>query len=407
MIDLVIVGGGAAGFFAANEVLRIKPNASVVILEKTGKVLAKVKISGGGRCNVTHNLLDFNELLKNYPRGERWLSEVFKKFSVKDTLNWFENKGVKIKSEPDGRMFPESNDSQTIIDALQKKVIGNQFELRSHSTVKSIIPQKGKFEVLLSENEKIIAKNVLISSGGSPTGNGLDYINSMKFEIVPPAPSIFTFNVKNHNWVDLMGLSVAKARVRLIGTDLEFSGPVLITHWGFSGPAILKLSSFAARILQEKEYKFNFSIDWIPDSSIEEVQNKMTNFQKENPKKKPDQSPIFSIPKRLWERICKESGLSGYFNWAEAGNKKIQLASQLLKGTVFKAEGKTTYKEEFVTAGGISLKEIDAETCEAKRYSGLFFAGEVMDVDGVTGGFNFQAAWSTGFVAATAISKRI
>jgi hypothetical protein len=188
---------------------------------------------------------------------------------------------------------------------------------------------------------------------------------------------------------------------------LEFSGPVLITHWGFSGPAILKLSSFAARILQEKEYKFNFSIDWIPDSSIEEVQNKMTNFQKENPKKKPDQSPIFSIPKRLWERICKESGLSGYFNWAEAGNKKIQLASQLLKGTVFKAEGKTTYKEEFVTAGGISLKEIDAETCEAKRYSGLFFAGEVMDVDGVTGGFNFQAAWSTGFVAATAISKRI
>ncbi len=407
MIDLVIVGGGAAGFFAANEVLRIKPNASVVILEKTGKVLAKVKISGGGRCNVTHNLLDFNELLKNYPRGERWLSEVFKKFSVKDTLNWFENKGVKIKSEPDGRMFPESNDSQTIIDALQKKVIGNQFELRSHSTVKSIIPQKGKFEVLLSENEKIVAKNVLISSGGSPTGNGLDYINSMQFEIVPPAPSLFTFNVKNHNWVDLMGLSVTKARVRLIGTDLEFSGPVLITHWGFSGPAILKLSSFAARILQEKEYKFNFSIDWIPDSSIEEVQNKMTNFQKENPKKKPDQSPIFSIPKRLWERICKESGLSGYFNWAEAGNKKIQLASQLLKGTVFKAEGKTTYKEEFVTAGGISLKEINAETCEAKRYSGLFFAGEVMDVDGVTGGFNFQAAWSTGFVAATAISKRI
>jgi predicted Rossmann fold flavoprotein len=407
LIDLVIVGGGAAGFFAANEVLRIKPNASVVILEKTGKVLAKVKISGGGRCNVTHNLLDFNELLKNYPRGERWLSEVFKKFSVKDTLNWFENKGVKIKSEPDGRMFPESNDSQTIIDALQKKVIGNQFELRSHSTVKSIIPQKGKFEVLLSENEKIVAKNVLISSGGSPTGNGLDYINSMQFEIVPPAPSLFTFNVKNHNWVDLMGLSVTKARVRLIGTDLEFSGPVLITHWGFSGPAILKLSSFAARILQEKEYKFNFSIDWIPDSSIEEVQNKMTNFQKENPKKKPDQSPIFSIPKRLWERICKESGLSGYFNWAEAGNKKIQLASQLLKGTVFKAEGKTTYKEEFVTAGGISLKEINAETCEAKRYSGLFFAGEVMDVDGVTGGFNFQAAWSTGFVAATAISKRI
>ncbi len=407
MIDLVIVGGGAAGFFAANEVLRIKPNASVVILEKTGKVLAKVKISGGGRCNVTHNLLDFNELLKNYPRGELWLSEVFKKFSVKDTLNWFENKGVKIKAEPDGRMFPESNDSQTIIDALQKKVVGNQFELRTHSTVKNIIPQKGKFEVLLSENEKIVAKNVLISSGGSPTGNGLAYINSMQFEIVPPAPSLFTFNVKNHNWVDLMGLSVTKAKVRLIGTDLEFSGPVLITHWGFSGPAILKLSSFAARILQEKEYKFNFSIDWIPDSSIEEVQNKMINFQKEYPKKKPDQSPIFSIPKRLWERICKESGLSGYFNWAEAGNKKIQLASQLLKGTVFKAEGKTTYKEEFVTAGGISLKEINAETCEAKRYSGLFFAGEVMDVDGVTGGFNFQAAWSTGFVAATAISKRI
>ena len=405
MKDLVIIGAGAAGFFAAAELLRQKPEAKVLMLEKTGKVLGKVKISGGGRCNVTHNCLDVNALLQFYPRGNPWLKEVFAQFSVKDTLAWFQNLGVKIVAEADGRMFPQSNESQTIINALESAATGKNFILSLHNGVKNILPTAQGFEIQLDGNESIHTKSVLIASGGSPSGSGFSFLKSMDFSIVPPVPSLFTFNVKKHIWADLMGLSVNKAKVTLNGTDLEFTGPLLVTHWGFSGPAVLKLSAFAARILHEKNYRYQFSIDWLPEQT--DVLDQITQFQTDNPKRKPDQSQIFAIPKRLWEQICKDSGLSTYFNWAEAGKKKIALAAQLLKKSTFEADGKTTYKEEFVTSGGIDLAEISAKTCESKRFPGLFFAGEVLDVDGVTGGFNFQAAWSTGFVAAKTVAGRI
>ena len=405
MKDLVIIGAGAAGFFAAAELLRQKPEAKVLMLEKTGKVLGKVKISGGGRCNVTHNCLDVNALLQFYPRGNPWLKEVFAQFSVKDTLAWFQNLGVKIVAEADGRMFPQSNESQTIINALESAATGKNFILSLHNGVKNILPTAQGFEIQLDGNESIHTKSVLIASGGSPSGSGFSFLKSMDFSIVPPVPSLFTFNVKKHIWADLMGLAVNKAKVTLNGTDLEFTGPLLVTHWGFSGPAVLKLSAFAARILHEKNYRYQFSIDWLPEQT--DVLDQITQFQTDNPKRKPDQSQIFAIPKRLWEQICKDSGLSTYFNWAEAGKKKIALAAQLLKKSTFEADGKTTYKEEFVTSGGIDLAEIFAKTCESKRFPGLFFAGEVLDVDGVTGGFNFQAAWSTGFVAAKTVAGRI
>jgi len=405
--DLVVIGAGAAGYFATAQVLSMKPKAHVLLLEKTGKVLSKVKISGGGRCNVTHNCLDPEKLILNYPRGNPWLNEVFNQFSVKDSLVWFGQRGVKIVAEADGRMFPESNISQTIIDALQSSAIGANFSFQLHSGVTRIVPLKSGFEIWLNGEEKIIAKHVLVSSGGSPSGNGISFLKEFNFETVPPVPSLFTFNVRKHTWSDLMGLSVPAAKVRLEETDLSFTGPLLVTHWGFSGPAILKLSAFAARILHDKNYKYRFSIDWLPEMDEKLVLEKLLQFQLENPKKKPDQSQIFPIPKRLWEQICKASGLSANFNWAEAGKKKLASAVQELKKSVFEAEGKTTYKEEFVTSGGIDLQEVNSRTCESIRFAGLFFAGEVLDVDGITGGFNFQAAWSTAFVAASQISKSI
>jgi len=405
--DLVIIGGGAAGFFAASEVLRRKPHASVVILEKTGKVLAKVKISGGGRCNVTHHCFEPEKLIEFYPRGNPWLQDVFRKFQVRDTLRWFQDLGVSIVPEADGRMFPSTNNSQTIVDALLKVSKGPHFSLKLNSAVRRLSPRPEGFELELESGETLWSRNVLVASGGSPSGNGFVFLKDFGFSIVPPVPSLFTFNVVNHPWKELMGLSVPSATVKLDKTDLSFTGPVLVTHWGFSGPAVLKLSAFGARLLQEREYRYSFSVDWLPELSVEEVEKQLFAFQLANPRKRPDQSMIFPLPKRLWEKICKESGLSAYFNWAEAGKKKIQEATKLLKKKMFSANGKTTYKEEFVTSGGIDLDEIHPETCQSKRFPGLFFAGEVLNVDGVTGGFNFQAAWSTAFSASAEIVRSL
>ena len=407
MKDLVIIGGGAAGFFAASEVLRKKPHASVVILEKTGKVLSKVKISGGGRCNVTHQCFEPDKLIELYPRGNPWLRDVFRQFQVRDTLRWFQDLGVKIVPEADGRMFPSTNESQTIVDALQNGAKGPQFSLKLHSAVRRVSPGSQGFELELESGDILLSRNVLVASGGSPSGNGFSFLKDFGFSIVLPVPSLFTFNVVNHPWKELMGLSVPSATVKLEKSDLSFTGPVLVTHWGFSGPAVLKLSAFGARLLHEREYRYSFSVDWLPELSVEEVERQLFAFQLANPKKRPDQSMIFPLPKRLWEKVCEESGLSAYFNWAEAGKKKVQEATRLLKKRVFQANGKTTYKDEFVTSGGIDLDEIDAGCCQAKRFPGLFFAGEVLNVDGVTGGFNFQAAWSTAYSASSEIVRSL
>jgi predicted Rossmann fold flavoprotein len=404
---VIVIGAGAAGHFAVAQILERFPEARILILEKTGKTLSKVRISGGGRCNVTHNCTDPTKLLTFYPRGNPWLSSVFSGFSVSDTLSWFEKRGVRIVAEEDGRMFPSTNTSETIVETLSGAAKGKNTILRLHAGVKNMFKTDSGFRVELDSGEVLESEKVVVSSGGSPSENGFRFLSAFNFKVVPPVPSLFTFNVPAHPWADLKGLSVQKATVRLEGSDLQFTGPVLVTHWGFSGPAVLKLSAFAARVLHDSGYKYAFRIDWLPDQPEAEVIQRMVDFNSQNPKKKPDQSPVFEIPKRLWEQICLESGLSTHFNWAEVGKKKILETAKLLKGRRFLAEGKTTYKEEFVTAGGIDLSEVDPKTCGSVRFPGLFFAGEILDVDGVTGGFNFQAAWSTANGAAVEIARTL
>ena len=406
--DLVVVGAGAAGFFASAETLRICPDARVLMLEKTSQVLAKVRISGGGRCNVTHNCFDNSRLQTHYPRGNSWLSGVFKRFSVKDTLSWFSGFGIKIVPESDGRMFPASNRSESIVQALQESVRSNNFRIRANCLVKAIKPEnEGGFELLIKDSESIFAANVLVATGGSPGPAGFSFLSPLQLPLVSPVPSLFTFNVAKHDWASLMGLAVEKAAVSLPAFGLSFQGPVLVTHWGFSGPAVLKLSAAAARLLHDCGYIFEFQIDFLPDLSRQEIEQVLLSHIALNPKQKPSNAHIFEIPKRLWDQLCLESGLANHHNWAEAGKKKLSLIVELLKSKRFHASGKTTFKDEFVTAGGVSLEAIDSKTCQSKSHPGIFLAGEVLDVDGFTGGFNFQAAWSTGYVAALAISERI
>lgn len=404
-MDVVIVGAGAAGYFAAAEILRLRPQSTLLMLEKTGQTLAKVRISGGGRCNATHHCFDATQLLENYPRGNPWLKSVFRQFAVQDTLNWFQQRGVKLIAEADGRMFPESNQSESIVRALQAAVRGDHFHLKLHSSLASVQKEKEGFLLILNNGEELRTPVLLLATGGGPGENSLNFLSSLPLKKVAPVPSLFTFNVKNHPWENLMGLSVTDAAVSLPAFGLYFRGPVLVTHWGFSGPAVLKLSAAAARILHECQYQFEFRIDFLPGMAPVDLRESLQQYAIGNPKQKPLNAAPFALPRRLWEQLCQESGLAAYHNWAEAGKKSIRLVAELLKGRSFQASGKTTFKEEFVTAGGISLDEINPQTCESFRYPGLFFAGEILDVDGFTGGFNFQAAWSTAFSAASAIIR--
>lgn len=397
--DLIIIGGGAAGFFAAGELGKRKPGARILMLEKTGKVLSKVKISGGGRCNVTHNCPDPEKLLQFYPRGNPWLTDIFRQFSVKDTIQWFENEGVKLKAEADGRMFPTSNDSQTIVDALTRAARRNPgFSLHQSEAVTDIQPQENGHQV--HTNQGIyFSKNILLCAGGQPGGAGIPWLSRLGLNLVPPVPSLFTFNTKPHPWAALQGISVTVARVSLPEFDLHFRGPLLVTHWGFSGPAVLKLSAFAARHLAEKQYRYRFTLDFCPELTEKEVADHLLQVANREPTKKPLNQALFSLPKNLWLQLCQESGLERYHNWAETGKKARLEMAALLKRRSFTAEGKTTYKDEFVTAGGIDCAQVDPQTAMLRDWPGIYVAGEMLDVDGITGGFNFQAAWSTAAVA--------
>ena len=405
MPDVVIIGGGAAGFFAAANLGKLRPDLRILMLEKTGKLLSKVKISGGGRCNVTHNCLDNKPLLENYPRGADWLAPVFNQFSVKNAINWFLEEGIALHTEPDGRMFPVSNQSQTIVHCLENAAIRNpMFQLKLHSGVVSIERTDNHKFSLHTGNETFIAQKILVTTGGFPSASGFGFLEKQGIAVVEPIPSLFTFNVKPHPWAELQGVSLTDTRVSLAGTDFQFRGPLLVTHWGFSGPAVLKLSAFAARYLAEKQYQYTFSVDFLPNQTQAETIDYMLAFQKNNPKKVPCGSPMFGLPKSIWIKLCQSAGLQGYMNWAETGKKTILKMAGLLHAHPFEGNGKTTYKDEFVTAGGVDLQYVDANTCQSKTCHGLYFAGEVLNVDGITGGFNFQAAWSTAFVAATSIA---
>jgi predicted Rossmann fold flavoprotein len=395
-IKVGVIGAGAAGYFSA--IHAAMGNAEVTILEKTSKPLAKVKISGGGRCNVTHSAFELSKLVKNYPRGEKFLKKVFKYFAVNDTISWFESRNVPLKVEDDGRMFPISDNSQSIIDALQKEALQRNIKILLNFNVEKVEKEEEKF--LVTTNEKRIDfDRLIVCSGGNPKAQGFSFISALGHSIVPPIPSLFTFNTPQEPIRKLMGISVPEAYVRLEGTKLAYKGPLLITHWGLSGPAVLKLSAFGAKWLNEQHYKANAHIRWHSDWTEESIIQNLLNFKNQHPKKKIRSNPLLGLPTRLWEHLTESSEIPEESIWQNIAKKHLNKLVQNLFCYIVSVEGKTTFKEEFVTAGGVDLNEVDPDTMQSKLVKGLFFAGEVLNIDGITGGFNFQAAWSTGYVA--------
>lgn len=402
MKKVIIIGGGAAGYFTAINAKELNPELDITILEKGKEVLQKVKISGGGRCNVTHACFEPKELTKFYPRGEKELLGPFHKFMTGDTFEWFENRGVPLKIEEDNRVFPEANTSQAIIDCFQNAVDNLGITVLKNHGVNSIYQQDEKW-IINTKNQDFKADFVVVAAGSSK--KVWDLCKTLDHTIIEPVPSLFTFNIKDKRIIDLGGISVPNAEVTLVGTNLENSGPLLITHWGLSGPAILKLSAFGARILADKNYQYNVLVNWLGQDT-DSVFSTLQEFKKSQAKKQVSlKSPFSDIPRRLWERLVMASEIKNNQNWADLSNKQLQnLADQLTKG-LFNANGRTTFKEEFVTAGGVDLKEINFKRFESKKHKNLFFVGEVLNIDAVTGGFNFQNAWTGGFICANAIAE--
>jgi len=399
---VAIIGGGAAGFFAAITVAETNPNLEVVILEKGKKVLQKVKVSGGGRCNVTNACFDPKELTSFYPRGNKELLGPFHQFMTGDTMEWFENRGVKLKIESDNRVFPISDSSQTIINCFTNSAEKAGVVLKLNQNVKDISNTNGQYKIITNEN-KYIADKILIATGSNPKFWSI--IKKLGHNIIPPVPSLFTFKINDQRIKDIPGVSLPNATVSLINSSFESNGPLLITHWGISGPAVLKLSAFGARFLAEKNYQYNLVVNWVSKSSLE-VFEKLKTLKKENHKKQIGLRSVYNeVPKRLWENLVIASEISLQQRWADLSNKQLDnLANQLTK-SVFNANGKTTFKEEFVTSGGIDLKEINFKRFESKLHKNLFFAGEVLNIDALTGGFNFQNAWTGGYIAGKAIAE--
>jgi len=402
-LKIVVIGGGAAGFFAAIQAASANKNAEVVLLEKTSKLLQKVRVSGGGRCNVTNACSDMKQLSAAYPRGEKQLKSAFSRFTTTDTVNWFQERKVKLKTEADGRIFPVSDDSQTIIDCLEKEAKKLKIDIRLESEVKKIIPSyTGGFELALANGDRISCSKLIVASGGSPKSENMQWIKELGHEIIEPVPSLFTFNIPNEALNELTGISVNPTKIKITDTKFEFNGPVLITHWGLSGPAVLKLSSFAARYLAEKEYNFSVQLNWLNDKKDEACRNELMNVKAANPHKQVNNHFPFKLPTRLLSHLFAKSGIDETSRWADVSKIDIQQLVQNLIYDTYEVKGKTTFKEEFVTCGGISLNDIEFKNMQSKRCKNLYFAGEILDIDGITGGFNFQAAWTTGFIAGNA-----
>ena len=407
---LVVIGGGAAGFFCAINAARIHPNLKVILLEKSSKLLSKVKISGGGRCNVTHACYSVNELIKYYPRGSAFLKKSFHHFFTVDTINWFSERGVNLKTETDGRMFPESNTSQTIIDCLLNEANKYRVEILMNSDAKSIEVirenDNTSFDILISGNRKITAKYICIASGGFSKPDQFNWLTNLGHSIEKPVPSLFTFNIPNNKITELMGITVPEVSVKISGTKLQQNGPLLITHWGLSGPAILKLSAWGAREFADCNYNFTAMVNWLPDYNENTLREKILQLRFELASQKIYNRNPFALPSRLWEHILKTCSIAEELRWADLPAKEQNKLIKMLCTQEFFVKGKTTFKEEFVTAGGINLSEVDSNTMQSKIISGLFFAGEILNIDGVTGGFNFQNAWTTGWLAASSADKK-
>lgn len=394
--DIIIVGGGAAGFFSAINIVERNPKLKVAILERGKEVLSKVRISGGGRCNVTHACFEPNELVKFYPRGEKELRGPFHQFCSGDTIEWFEKHGVELKIEEDGRMFPVSNTSQTIIDCFINASHQLGIKIVTGQSVQSIFKAENCWKIE-TQSESYLAEKLILATGSNP--KMWDLLHTFGHAIVPPVPSLFTFNIKDARIKDLPGIAT-QVSIKVKDTKLNSVGPLLITHWGMSGPAILKLSAWGARILHDKNYQFAIEVNWLNGLETEEAELLLKELKQEHAKKTVSKKSPLELQNRLWESLVLAAGIGPETKWADLSKLQIQnMANQLTKG-VFHVNGKSTFKEEFVTAGGIDLKEINFKTMESKLHQNLFFAGEIVNVDAITGGFNFQNAWTSGFILA-------
>ncbi|MGC4013204.1 MAG: NAD(P)/FAD-dependent oxidoreductase [Luteolibacter sp.] len=406
--QLIVIGGGAAGFFCAVNAARLNPALQVLLLEKSGKLLSKVKVSGGGRCNVTHHGLDITEMAKCYPRGQHFVRKAFHRFFVNDTVQWFLERGVHLKAEDDGRMFPVTDSSQTIIDALLHEADRYKVAIQTHAEVKAVrrkTPDPGFF-IELSNGAVLTADFVCIACGGYPKASFFDWIKALGHSIEAPVPSLFTFNLPNHPLSKLMGVSLEKVTVRIAGSRLKEEGPLLITHWGLSGPVVLRLSAWGARELEACNWQFTIHVNWIAGSNEAVLREKFQQVRIEWAAQRIYNRNPFRLPQRFWQYQLEQSDISPAMRWADLPAKEQNKLVKNLCDGAFQVKGKTTFKEEFVTAGGVRLDEIAPDTMMSKKVNDLFFAGEIMDVDGITGGYNFQHAWTSGFIAAKAITDR-
>jgi predicted Rossmann fold flavoprotein len=400
----VIVGGGAAGFFGAITCAQFHPSDRVILLEKSNQLLTKVKISGGGRCNVTHACFDPVTLTHYYPRGSKELRGPFSRFQPKDTIQWFESRGVQLKVEEDGRMFPVTDHSETIIQCLQQEAIKQKVEVCLLSGVNKIERAEKKFILLLANGEYVHADSILMATGSSP--KVYEIVKTLGHTVIPLVPSLFTFNIPTSPLIDLAGISIPHVHLTLKELGLEQKGSFLLTHWGFSGPAVLKLSAWGARELHDINYQTTLIINWIPDYSEGELREKLSSFKEELKGRQLGSESLFNLPKQLWRRLIQLSGIDPDLRWSMLSNKQLNLLVVQLRASSFKIEGKTTYKQEFVTCGGVNLDEINFKTMESRLCSGLYFAGEILNIDGVTGGFNFQNAWTTGWIAGQSMGRK-
>nr|WP_230688295.1 NAD(P)/FAD-dependent oxidoreductase [Hymenobacter jeongseonensis] len=408
---VAVLGGGAAGFFGAIACAEANPQTQVVLLEKTGKLLGKVRISGGGRCNVTHACETPAQLVAHYPRGNKQLKAAFQQFGVTETIAWFAKRGVQLKTEADGRIFPTTDSSETIAKALEEAARKAGVRIVTNTNVDEIQPlPTGGFQLKLSGSgaaqfsSVLYATRLLVATGGNPKSANYDWLRELGHSIAEPVPSLFTFNVPNSPLSELMGVSVPQARVVLAGEKLQYEGPLLVTHWGVSGPAVLKLSAWGARRLHELDYVGTALVNWIPAFTEDTLRTWLQQFRQENGKKTVAANPQFGLPQRLWRNLTEQAGIGTETKWSDLPAKSQNRLLELLLRSPLAVRGKTTYKEEFVTCGGISLDEVDLKTMQSRRVPGVYFAGEVLDIDGITGGFNFQAAWTTGFIAGRALA---
>jgi len=397
---VAVIGGGAAGFFSAIHVKENHPQATVYILEKNSKVLAKVKISGGGRCNVTNACTSIKDLVAAYPRGGKFLKPLFKEFSTRETREWFESRGVPLMVQEDQCVFPVSQDSQSVIDCLFAEVNRLDIEIKYKCAVKQITKLGEDFHLLIGKEEKIfVVDKVIVATGGSPKLSGLDWLSELGHNIEHPVPSLFTFNMPKESITTLMGVVVNPAKVSIQGSKLTSTGPLLITHWGMSGPAILKMSATGARVMADLKYACVAQVNWVDVKNNELVSDQLRGIINKNPKKQLSNIRPYELPNRLWLYLIDRAKLTETKLWGELGKKGINAITRVFCNDEYKVNGKTTFKEEFVTCGGVSLSSINPETMESTVVPGLYFSGEVMDIDGITGGYNFQAAWTTAFVA--------